>query len=155
MPYLKVLAGYMMEFRLIQTTDTDYGGNLPTLEALLDPVNSSVEQLGSPTEGNDQSAEDDSSAAIPPKARSHLNPFFGYPVTSDVRTLRHGRRRKRDLARTLLVLWWERNRVTIQACLVVLTVLLLVRLSKSRVAVKARSKAANGGWRSQIASYSK
>lgn len=45
-----------------------------------------------------------------------MNPFFGYPVSSapglarhpSVPGLRHGRRRKRDLVRTLLVLWWER-----------------------------------------------
>ena len=50
--------------------------------------------------------------------RSHFNPFYGYPIGASPysRTpaalpyLRHGRRRKRDLIRTLAILWWEKWR---------------------------------------------
>lgn len=42
-------------------------------------------------------------------AMSALNPYFGYPVVpspgSSVPSLKNGRRRKRDLARTLFRLW--------------------------------------------------
>ena len=43
---------------------------------------------------------------------SVLNPFFGYPVSSCQGSsfLPHGRRRKRDLARTLALLFWIRWR---------------------------------------------
>ncbi len=48
--------------------------------------------------------------------RSRFNPFYGYPIDSSPHSsapftlhyLRHGRRRKRDLIRTLAVLWWEK-----------------------------------------------
>ena len=40
---------------------------------------------------------------------SHLNPHFGYPAVSragsSIPYLKNGRRRKRDLARTLALLW--------------------------------------------------
>ncbi|GJE92757.1 CRAL/TRIO domain-containing protein [Phanerochaete sordida] len=42
---------------------------------------------------------------------SLLNPFFGYPAAYDdaaMPSLRHGRRRKRDLLYTLVRLWWAR-----------------------------------------------
>ena len=55
-----------------------------------------------------------SSAHVSP--RSQLNPFYGYPIDPSsyalaplpLPYLRHGRRRKRDLIRTLAVLWWEK-----------------------------------------------
>jgi hypothetical protein len=40
-----------------------------------------------------------------PGTHSSLNPFFGYPITPSMRP-RHGRRRKRDLLKTLILLWW-------------------------------------------------
>ncbi len=59
---------------------------------------------------------------------SLLNPFYGYP-TASVRgypQLQHGRRRKRDLARTLFQLFWLRWRphITIGVALAALTLIL-------------------------------
>ena len=50
--------------------------------------------------------------------RPHFNPFYGYPVGPSPYSqtpvalpyLRYGRRRKRDLIRTLATLWWEKWR---------------------------------------------
>lgn len=50
--------------------------------------------------------------------RSQCNPFYGYPIgpppyslmPASLPYLRHGRRRKRDLIRTLAALWWEKWR---------------------------------------------
>ncbi|KAF8499658.1 hypothetical protein F5888DRAFT_100988 [Russula emetica] len=48
--------------------------------------------------------------------RSRFNPFYGYPIDPSPHSsgpftlhyLRYGRRRKRDLIRTLVTLWWEK-----------------------------------------------
>lgn len=48
--------------------------------------------------------------------RSRFNPFYGYPMDPlphssapfTLHYLRYGRRRKRDLIRTLVALWWEK-----------------------------------------------
>ena len=50
--------------------------------------------------------------------RSQCNPFYGYPIgpspsslsPASLPYLRYGRRRKRDLIRTLATLWWEKRR---------------------------------------------
>ncbi|KAF8268605.1 CRAL-TRIO domain-containing protein [Lactarius quietus] len=50
--------------------------------------------------------------------RSQCNPFYGYPINPSPSSLspaplpylRYGRRRKRDLIRTLATLWWEKWR---------------------------------------------
>ena len=60
--------------------------------------------------------------------RSQCNPFYGYPIRpsspsslppASLPYLRYGRRRKRDLIRTLAALWWEkwRSRVSWTASL--------------------------------------
>jgi hypothetical protein len=60
--------------------------------------------------------------------RSQCNPFYGYPIhpsspssltPASLPYLRYGRRRKRDLIRTLAALWWEkwRSRVSWTASL--------------------------------------
>ena len=60
---------------------------------------------------------------------SSLNPFYGYPVapapTRGVPALRFGRRRKRDLIRTLAKLFWLRwhNQMNALLCLGVIVVL--------------------------------
>lgn len=58
---------------------------------------------------------------------STLNPFFGYPtqvsLSGSQHTLHHGRRRKRDLVRTLLVLLWLKWRRRLLFCLSIIAVL--------------------------------
>ena len=48
--------------------------------------------------------------------RSVLDPYFGYPVST------HGRRRKRDLVKTLAILFWMRWRthITVVTCLTII-----------------------------------
>jgi hypothetical protein len=91
---------------------------------------------------------------------SALNPFFGYPVTAapptvstgtssgpggpgappplgrqptGVPALRHGRRRKRDLARALAVLWWRRWGARVRGLGMVVLLLAVVWAAWARV----------------------
>lgn len=63
---------------------------------------------------------------------SSLNPFFGYPVyytsSSLVPTLHHGRRRKRDLVRTLARLLWMRWRKHVTRSVYVLLAIMVILL---------------------------
>ena len=63
---------------------------------------------------------------------SLLNPFFGYPASSHkgFLSLQHGRRRKRDLARTLAVLFWIRWRKRIMTGVVVVLCALGLAMGK-------------------------
>jgi hypothetical protein len=55
--------------------------------------------------------------------RSRFNPFYGYPIDPSPHSsapftshyLRYGRRRKRDLIRTLVALWWEKWRLRVSS----------------------------------------
>jgi len=65
---------------------------------------------------------------------SLLNPFFGYPISSSLTSSNthvfpHGRRRKRDLLRTLVLLWWARWRNHISVVLWFILAMLAVRLA--------------------------
>lgn len=57
---------------------------------------------------------------------SVLNPYFGYPVST------YGRRRKRDLAKTLATLFWMRWRthITIVTCLTIIVLVARVVFRK-------------------------
>ncbi|KAJ7091965.1 CRAL-TRIO domain-containing protein [Mycena belliarum] len=99
----------------------DYGGTLASLTELHDPLwNDSGEQRSRSVSVSAPSIVVASVplAATPLPATSLLNPFFGYPVSSmgGAPALHHGRRRKRDLARTLLILTWRRWRSHIMVC---------------------------------------
>ena len=107
----------------------DLGGSLPTSSTLHNPLfgrlpsrhrrsqslsssEQSLPQLQTPEPGpsiphprNRQPIRLDTSV---PAARSPFNPFYGYPVSPTSLNPRHGRRRKRDLLRTLAYLWWAR-----------------------------------------------
>jgi len=48
-----------------------------------------------------------------PAVHSPFNPFFGYPVSPTSLNPRYGRRRKRDLLRTLAYLWWAKWKGTV------------------------------------------
>jgi len=111
----------------------DYGGTLASLTELHDPLWNdppSVE-LGASGQPSAPSiipvAQAPSITAI--AATSLLNPFFGYPVSSSggSPSLHHGRRRKRDLARTLLILAWRRWRRHIMTCVWILVFILTVK----------------------------
>jgi retinaldehyde-binding protein 1 len=67
--------------------------------------------------------------------RSQCNPFYGYPIgqppyslmPASLPYLRHGRRRKRDLIRTLVTLWWEKWRSRVSCTAPLLFVFFCVR----------------------------
>ncbi|KAJ7933790.1 CRAL-TRIO domain-containing protein [Mycena leptocephala] len=113
----------------------DYGGTLASLTELHDPLWNypPSPQLGASSQPSSSAppiipvAEAPSITAIPPT--SLLNPFFGYPVSSSggSPSLHHGRRRKRDLVRTLLILAWRRWRRHIMACIWILVFILTVK----------------------------
>ncbi|KAF9452764.1 hypothetical protein P691DRAFT_696412 [Macrolepiota fuliginosa MF-IS2] len=110
----------------------DYGGILPFLTDLGDPLQSGSIQTfpsiaGVTEDGPSSSTSQPTSGYIPSiSPTSMLNPFYGYPAASTrgYPQLHHGRRRKRDLARTLVWLFWLRWRTHI-AIGVVLTALTL------------------------------
>jgi len=111
----------------------DYGGTLPSLLNLEDPIRH--ERPQPPEPGIEASEPEPTSPQNPPisalrlSPTSLLNPFFGYPVSSLSKrghvSFRHGRRRKRDLVRTLITLFWRRWRKHIIFALCV-TVMLVV-----------------------------
>lgn len=111
-----------------------YPPNTPT-SSERDPVR--PESLPTPSSSCPlNSTTHDASARLSSMSRtSRVNPFFGYPVaytdpSSSTPTLRYGRRRKRDLARTLLQLWWLRWKVQTTATLIVIALLLVVFVRK-------------------------
>ena len=72
---------------------------------------------------------------------SLLNPFFGYPAAYDAAatpSLRHGRRRKRDLLYTLARLWWARWRSLVK--LTALILILVLVLGRPRLIANFRTR---------------
>ncbi|KAL0956819.1 hypothetical protein HGRIS_002930 [Hohenbuehelia grisea] len=128
----------------------DYGGNLPCLADLEDPLRVSEPVLSpqsppiplpTPTQVSEShpnlripqspaSRQSTVTSIIDIGATSRLNPYFGYPVdlNGGPAALRHGRRRKRDLVRTLAVLFWRRWRTRITFLLGFLALLFAARL---------------------------
>ncbi|KAL1945915.1 hypothetical protein VTO73DRAFT_1917 [Trametes versicolor] len=118
----------------------EYGGSLAPLSQLEDPLEKltappPVLFPASPTKSVRLELPPSSSIARVPSISptSHLNPYFGYPVSGrDAATtprLRHGRQRKRDLLRTLAGLWWGRwrGRVYLLLCIVLAVVMVTPR----------------------------
>ncbi|KAK7692210.1 hypothetical protein QCA50_003834 [Cerrena zonata] len=124
----------LLEYFTPSSLPQEYGGNLPSLSDLPDPLyNDSVDiqadirllhqpPLQVPA---DQGATTTQKAMAP---HSLQNPYYGYPVTisstaaaSTTPMVYHVRRRKRDLIRTLMRLFWMRWRkpmITSLLCLV-------------------------------------
>ncbi|KAH9892750.1 CRAL/TRIO domain-containing protein [Cubamyces lactineus] len=132
----------------------EYGGALPSLPALEDPL-ANVAPIAPPAPSSsspqrlppsEPEAADTVASHTPPTtthlprvgsiaATSHLNPYFGYPVSGrDAITprLRYGRQRKRDLLRTLAGLWWVRWKQHVYAVLCVALALLVILSSRRR-----------------------
>lgn len=106
----------LMQYFTPSSLPKDYGGNLPALARLNDPLRSR-EALSSRRQNQPydlppayQPPVTTTSTSLSPT--SLLNPFFGYPVSlrNGLASLQHGRRRKRDLAQTLAFLFWIRWR---------------------------------------------
>ncbi|KAF9462463.1 CRAL-TRIO domain-containing protein [Collybia nuda] len=94
----------------------DYGGSLPFLTQLDDPLRIHEPPLIIPHKQTSFSPSPSQPPAFSSitslSPTSLLNPYFGYPISSTHGSpfLHHGRRRKRDLLRTLAVLLWARWR---------------------------------------------
>ncbi|KAF8971084.1 CRAL-TRIO domain-containing protein [Flammula alnicola] len=128
----------LIEYFTPSALPSDYGGNLPSLARLEDPIRPELPQ---PLE-EPPIAPPESPAPIPVNPSfismswlsptSILNPFFGYPVSVPSSrgppSFRHGRRRKRDLIRTLATLFWMRWRKHITFALSVAVALVILSL---------------------------
>ncbi|OSD07045.1 CRAL/TRIO domain-containing protein [Trametes coccinea BRFM310] len=117
----------------------EYGGTLSTLSELEDPLENVIAppcELPQPSSSEDSTPHQASSSGLQPIPRigsipptSHLNPYFGYPVSGRntlTPRLRHGRQRKRDLLRTLASLWWSRWKHRVYALLCIALALVIV-----------------------------
>ena len=120
----------------------DYGGSLPKLSLLEDPMSprlpeAEIEVTSAPSPPPISTPVPRTTSWLSPT--SLLNPFFGYPVSPPSNRglpyLRYGRRRKRDLVRTLLTLFWIRwhKHVIIGGCLTVLLMLWKLRFARLRL----------------------
>ncbi|ESK90852.1 phosphatidylinositol transfer protein csr1 [Moniliophthora roreri MCA 2997] len=148
----------------------DYGGDLAALSVLNNALESKrvhrarVPEAQSPeaqsqATANSESSDPSSGPTVSIGTRlsptSANNPFFGYPASfsSGSSTLHHGRKRKRDLVRTLLILLWRRWHRHVSACLwlVVVTVTVRQLFSKRIVYSSAGAALLRGWWTSAFA----
>lgn len=145
--YLKVCQAILVLFkRHLRVGSTEYGGNMGSLASLHNPLQLVMAHAVSSEPYEPIGASTISSEAVtyerPPSLpwtsrTSLLNPFFGYPVssTSDHRLplLRHGRRRKRDLLRTLAILFWTRwhSHIIVACCISAACIMLRRRIRTS------------------------
>ncbi len=127
----------MLLVKIIIDWAPDYGGNLEPLLDLNDPLQSvpSVPVVHHPPRilpSPALSVPDILSTSIFLSPTSALNPFYGYPVAvlGTSASLHHGRRRKRDLARTLLRLLWLRWRGSITSCIWLCLLVFAARLTR-------------------------
>lgn len=128
----------------------DFGGSLPPLNTLQDPLfgqlpprrrrsrsSSSSEhslpqlQIPDPRPSNPSPRTLRLDTSIP-ATHSPFNPFFGYPVSPTSLNPRYGRRRKRDLLKTLAYLWWAKWKGSV---LWVLTLAVAFWLSRWRLRI--------------------
>ncbi|KII92678.1 hypothetical protein PLICRDRAFT_37455 [Plicaturopsis crispa FD-325 SS-3] len=149
----------LFDYFTVNALPRDYGGDIPSLEHLEDPLRpadrrpSATGQTSPELEPSNlltdvlpapqrhvQEPTPPPQAAPSISATSALNPFFGYPVTlssspsGGVPALHHGRRRKRDLLRTLALLWWMRYGAYMRAALWVVFAGLAVKIWTKRLA---------------------
>ncbi|KAF8629903.1 hypothetical protein AX15_003255 [Amanita polypyramis BW_CC] len=123
----------------------EYGGTLAFLTRLKEPLlpnntpatvrDQMTPQDGTRTSGSQPEIDIATGmATIQLPSTSILNPFFGYPASqiSGLITFPHGRRRKRDLAETLVLLFWMRWRRQITLGLVLATILIVVKICQTR-----------------------
>ncbi|KAH7889107.1 CRAL-TRIO domain-containing protein [Phlebopus sp. FC_14] len=107
----------LLEYCSASTLPAEYGGSLPPLDQIEDPLrDSEYAHIPSPLSGTGTTTSFPAPPTILHLApTSSQNPYFGYPVTHQHPTLPlplplrlFPHRRKRDLVRTLAVLYWRR-----------------------------------------------
>ncbi|CCL99661.1 uncharacterized protein FIBRA_01681 [Fibroporia radiculosa] len=136
----------LLEYFPPEALPSDWGGLLPSIAELDDPLRRpSSPHLHNQESGSTSATESHPSVCLKPdsplapvirpsqSATAAWNPFYGYPVShaSSVPTLLHGRRRKRDLLRTLVRLLWARWGNHILRGLFLLAALLFYRIASS------------------------
>lgn len=122
---------FILTRKLQKLTDSsDFGGSLPASSVLQNPFfeqfpsrhsrsrspsssERSLPQLQSPDHRPSNPRPPMRLDTSVPAAHSPFNPFFGYPISPTSLNPRYGRRRKRDLLRTLAYLWWARWKGTV------------------------------------------
>ncbi|KAJ3713209.1 CRAL-TRIO domain-containing protein [Lentinula raphanica] len=123
-PSLKELVAYSTPSSLPK----DYGGSLPRLYSL----SGTPAVMGSASPSSDPKSYTPTASISPIylSPTSLLNPFFGYPALSShgSPSLHHGRRRKRDLIRTLAALYWPRWRRSLNTCLWLVVLIIAGRM---------------------------
>ncbi|PPQ84585.1 hypothetical protein CVT25_015788 [Psilocybe cyanescens] len=129
----------------------EYGGSLPTLSLIEDPMRPKLpfpeveETTVPPTAASPAVSEPSLISPSWISPTSLLNPFFGYSVSASStygsRSFRHGRRRKRDLVRTLLSLFWLRwhKHITFGLCFAIAAVFLRLGYRKGNLRLPRRS----------------
>ncbi|RPD78618.1 CRAL/TRIO domain-containing protein [Lentinus tigrinus ALCF2SS1-7] len=133
----------LLEYFPPSTIPRDYGGSLPSLSELEDPLENSAGQAPPCSE---PAAPSSLSAQPIPRVpsispTSHLNPYYGYPVSgwgAPTPRLRHGRQRKRDLLRTLAALWWSKWKRRVLLFLCILLAVVSYRLRRNPRMVRWR-----------------
>ncbi|KAF8893464.1 CRAL-TRIO domain-containing protein [Infundibulicybe gibba] len=140
-------ADELLQYLTPSALPQDYGGTLPLLKdlrdcremppTLLQTTASTLvipNHAGAPQPQPTYPSPPDLPTIVLISPTSYLNPFFGYPVSSarGFVSLPHGRRRKRDLAKTLARLLWLRWRAPIILTLQVILLAILIRLGVRR-----------------------
>jgi hypothetical protein len=98
---------------LLLIYSVEYGGSLPPIRELQDPIRAVPTPPMSPVRVRPPSPEPSSSSLPRTISRliaptSHLNPFFGYPTSRSSNSLYTPKRTTWQLIRTLVVLLWKR-----------------------------------------------
>ena len=136
---------------------TDYGGSLPDLTRLDDPLQSREaprpQGISQPCDLPPASQSPAPTTRTSLSSTSLLNPFFGYPASSQqgLTSLQHGRRRKRDLARTLAFLFWIRWRNHLIIGLLLAVCVFAVKQASRRRLLRFSNGSLD--WRALVASW--
>ncbi|KAF9236354.1 CRAL-TRIO domain-containing protein [Melanogaster broomeanus] len=142
----------LLDYCSAATLPAEYGGSLAPLDQIEDPLHFEHQIIHAPPDlrapsprSTDTHAQQVPSIKRPPSSvllppTSALNPFFGYPVVTSSSTphiVRQVRRRKRDLLRTLAVLWWQRwgSRAISFVCVCAMVALIATRARLKRLAI--------------------
>ncbi|KAF8647088.1 hypothetical protein AX16_006922 [Volvariella volvacea WC 439] len=118
----------------------DYGGSLPYLSQLKDPLQKEQQESSLSSDVSPSCPATSEPLTTPLAAvtsipsTSVLNPYFGYPasLSGGSSSLLYGRRRKRDLIRTLITLFWRRWRAQLSVGFIIALLALVITWCKRR-----------------------
>ena len=114
-------------FKTLHVCVTEYGGNLPRLQDLDDPLRKDrtlPNGLGPPQFTDSPTSVSSKPIPVLPTCispTSPQNPFFGYPTlchhSQTIPSFQPSQRRLRDLFLTLAKMWWKRWRIHVSVLL--------------------------------------